>query len=113
MYYHIHVNIRTNMCYLGWMDITGQVNSRELTLAKVDGGRDRVPVCLTFVISVSENFSWAVVRNGKTFPSNSKLLSTMPHLIASVQDVIDFLSSLVPTTRNSSPWFSSRCAEGN
>ena len=101
------------MCYLGWMDITDQVNSGELTLAKVDGGRDGVPVCFTFVISVSENFSWAVVRNGKTFPSNSKLLSTMPQLIASVQDVlqvIDFLSSLVPCCGNNDkkfpPWLS-------
>ena len=99
---HIHI-VLAHMCYLGWIDITGQVNSGELTLAKVDGGKDGVPVGFTFVMSVSENFSWAVVKNGKTFPSNSNLFSTMPQSIASVQDVlqvIDFLSLLVPCCGN-------------
>ena len=86
----------------GWIDVTGQVCSGGLTLAKVDEGNDGVILCILFTLSVCHDF-WTIVRNGKTFGSDSSLLSTMPATIASVQDLLlvsEFLNSLVPCCGN-------------
>ena len=90
---------------VGWMDATNQACSGDtcITLTKLEGGSEGSPLRIAHTFSVSHDFSWEIIANGKKLPSTCDLLSTMPQSVSSVQDVfhvIGFLNSLVPCHGN-------------
>lgn len=65
-----------------------------LVLNKLENVPTQVSVQVTFLLTIVDNFLWALCSNGKEVDQNCKVICATPHLLNSVAVVEDLLKNL-------------------